>query len=330
MCLAADTPKPYVHSTSVLPDGHSKTLPSLLHFRTVNAELLHHFSTVVSLTLGEEPAVQKMWQQQVMAEAETSAHLAHSIMAVSALHLDHIHRRTHAQYRVEAVRHQVLALAAFRVSLENIKHESCHALCASGSLLTYFAAGLPSSFGDANSFEGVNEVAELSRGVRLILQMSGDEVRCGMMGPMLNRISWSSDAPIVSIDVRDALQQLEANVNIASAEEDARAVCLSAVNSLRETFEAMAVNGDHTVIVLIWLVLVDREFLRYIKARQPLTLVVLAHYSVALHRSRRYWWSKDWGVRILSDVYVALDATWRPMISWPMEQVQTDTTALSG
>lgn len=313
-------------STPMSNDSFSRGLDqSSLGLDLQSLELLHHFSTVVCFTLSKEPQIQEMWQIQVPKEAASHAYLMHCLLAISALHLVHTSSVSDQDsYRAAAVSHQAKALSAFRPLLDNITTYNCDALCASSMLVAIFATALPQSpgiNGRASPLEGILEMCVLSRGVFSVIETAGDWIRKhGKMAPALVRTAWDAVTPL-PVDTHDALQGLELAVEALSEPESVKKIHFSTIHLLKRTFLARATNPNHPSIVFMFLVIVDRQYIEFVWARQRTALVILAHFGVVLHSSRDQWWSQNWGYQLVEDIYRTLEADWRPLISWPMQKV---------
>jgi hypothetical protein len=71
----------------------------------------------------------------------------------------------------------------------------------------------------------------------------------------------------------------------------------------------------------VWPNLVDDEFLGLLTGRNPMALVIFAHYAVILDQSKSLWWCANWGVRIISAVASCLPDKFMPAIAFPLRSV---------
>jgi hypothetical protein len=288
-------------------------------------ELMHHFSTVVCLTLSENKQILHVWQCVVPKQALRHLYLMHCVLGLSALHLIHTSPQDSEVYRRAAIRHQDIAVATFRPLLVNITAENCDALWASSALTVMFGAAqyqvLPETPGVAklSPLDGILEVCELVRGVYVVSQAAGEWITDGPLKPVLGDPWEGRGAPELASDIVDALQAVEACI-IASSTESTSLVYLSSLQVLQQTFAVM-VSTDQPTLVLVWLVLFERQFVVMLRERDPIALVMLAHYGVVLHGARHYWWGGSWGFSIVENVYQVLNSEWRPLIAWPAQKV---------
>lgn len=105
---------------------------------------------------------------------------------------------------------------------------------------------------------------------------------------------------------------------------DTQIACAEAIKDLEAVFRAQSViSGDRTLL-FVWCAIVTPEYVDQVKSRQPMALVVLAHYAALLYTVRSQWWSADRGRQIVEAVYEELDASWKPAVQWPVEIVSED------
>jgi hypothetical protein len=269
----------------------TEVLPSTLGLNLEDLELLHHFVTVVYLTLSNGPAIQRMWQIDLPKEALSHPYLMHGILAFSALHLVHLSPHNTENYRRAAVRHQDIALGAPRPLLNQVTAQNCDALCATTTIIGMFAAGLHqlSSNGTSSPIEGLLEIGEFARGVYVVVQAADEWYRKGKVGPMMNLIPWDNVPPLAP-DIQTALEDLHKLVGQSDGNEEKKTVYYGAIRRLKEAFDATTTNSYHPSLCFSWLVFIDREMFNFMKNDDPIALIISAHYGVILQGSSAQWW----------------------------------------
>jgi hypothetical protein len=164
--------------------------------------------------------------------------------------------------------------------------------------------------------DGILEVCELVRGVYVVVQAAVQWINTGPLKPIL-AFDFAIDASELPQDVMSALQAVKDCI-IASTTADTTSVYISALQVLQQSF---TVSVEQPTMVLVWLVLIERQFVVMLRERDPVALVMLAHYGVLLYSSRQHWWCGDWGVVIVKNVHQVLNDEWRPLIAWPVQKV---------
>lgn len=291
----------------------------------LDLELLHHFSTVVYSTLCGDPKVQSMWQLSIPKEAFKHPHLMNSLLAMSALHFSTTCSPSHKHvYFNAAIQHHKVALSGFNLLLNTIKEENGDSMVANSCLLVLFSAAMWNNPGNPepqSPIDGILNVAALLRGIRVILSAGAPFVRLGRLAPLLNPNSWA-DTPILPPDVLLALGALRAKARLAYSTERS-SVYLEAIQNLNRTLEAIEVNPNHLPISLLWLVLLERDFIELIKEKDPMALVIFAHFGAACQAVSTLWWAKDWDSIIVEEAYQALNDEWQSWIDWPMQKIKS-------
>ncbi|EEP80005.1 predicted protein [Uncinocarpus reesii 1704] len=273
----------------------STELISDLHIHDL--ELLHHYTTETYRTLSYNNEHKEIWKNYIPKEAMSHPFLMHGLLAIAALHLIDIcgdegdNRRKYIEL---ATRHQNLALASFRPQLSNITPSNCHAVFAFSSLIAALAFAFSKTAGNVRSGEPVEQVLQdffLFRGVEGVLNTFWEIIRKGKLGPLVRRPSDLTCSQPISRDVINALDYLHdcngETVTHISAEE--KAAYNHAIRELRISFERCPSSWE---TVFRWPIVLPEAYLMHLKKRQPMALVILAHYCVILGRLDDCWWSQ--------------------------------------
>jgi len=186
----------------------------------------------------------------------------------------------------------------------------------------------------------VLEICQLARGVGVVVQSAGEWIQAGNMAPLLHprlppktpdstAISPTS-TELLTEDVSGAILKLQATVEASSDPSATKTIYLDAINLLKRTFQTMALNPEQPSMIFFFLVLVDRNFIGLLRARERMALVVLAHYAVMLDEVRECWWSRSWGYHVIKAVYENVGETWRAEIAWAMGKVGLRNEGIEG
>ena len=301
------------HSSQFL---YTAARPRSLDPTTQDLELMYHWTNVVCVTLSDRPFLQQLWKVTIPGEAVSHSYLMHGVLALSALHLSYVHPTVRVDYRTAAMVHHNFALACLTPLLDEIVPQNCNAIFALSIFVTIFAIASqqPSSLNGINgSVEEILQIAVLVRGIAAVKDNTSDWIAEGDLGPLLMAESWRQPV-IQSIPVREALRRLQLRTGDWSGEMYRKALYQSAILSLLRT-------PDTPGVALVFLVLIESDFIDLLKMKDPIALVILAHYGVLLHTLRQSWWLRDAGYRLVEDVYHILDASWHPWIFCAMESV---------
>ena len=103
--------------------------------------------------------------------------------------------------------------------------------------------------------------------------------------------------------------------------------CREAVHRLQWAFEISSNlddldGGPHAASAFS--VTVGSEYIDVLRRQQPEALVILAHYGVLLHRSRRFWIFGDAGAFMIRAIAQHLGSYWHDALSWPLQVLQDE------
>ncbi|KAJ5182135.1 hypothetical protein N7449_012282 [Penicillium cf. viridicatum] len=118
----------------------------------------------------------------------------------------------------------------------------------------------------------------------------------------------------------DRLEELVATTGKSSITSEMDS-CKVAIHLLRLVLHKLHVDRSNPSVAGEWGLKLPEEYCHLTRDQCPIALVILAHYSVALHYFNGIWWLKNWGRRVLLSVWHNLHPLWRPSIVWPMEIV---------
>jgi len=284
---------------------------------------MHHYQAMVCSTLSGQPPVQQTWQSVVPKEATSHSGLMHALLALAALHRSHFDSCRSGHYRNAAIRHQNLSLPYLRSLLNNASAENCNALFPLSAIIVVFVFALPQSqiaCAEFDPFKEMITIIELVKGMSAVAEMTRDWILRGPLRPLLRPEVWGVSL-VIPEDIGDALNCLLLRNNTLIQSDSKRATYNTAIGMLRKTFEILALNPADHGVGLFWPAVIERHYIDLLKAEEPMALVLLAHFGVALHASRKNWWSGNWGCQLVKVVYEMLEDHWRPWIQWPIIRV---------
>lgn len=248
--------------------------------------------------------------------------------------------------------HQQHALTLYIPRLRSINPENCHALFAFSMLLGMLCFGMldddgPGSRTLVSRFLGCFDAL---MGATAVAYEAAHWLRQGIFRPIMEEI-WPEvhDFAHLKEGAREALESLLAQVD-STCECELMSECSTPVRQLGQPLAERAehdiagkitsrrqaylagIYGLATVmyptprnrqasIVVAWPVLAGATYVSLLKRRDPLALVILGHYGVALHLYGRLWMIEGLGKRLTEAIAEELDATWQPLLAWPLRRV---------
>ncbi|KFY14132.1 hypothetical protein V492_02843 [Pseudogymnoascus sp. VKM F-4246] len=287
-------------------------------------ELMHHFSTVTYATMASRNDLKQMWQIQIPRMALKQSYLLHSLFSITALHMSLSHPENHSLHIDRAIRYYNTALHEFTLELQDITQENSTSLFACATLTVVFAFSLPilrPHDEEQNSpIEELFGIFTLLRGMPLVIGEMWTWVRESELAPLFVGRE-VDDSIILSDDVSRALKLLESRNQETSTSESERKTYTLAIKGLEGCFRLISSVDRKDGMIFNWPISVSREYIAFLRARQQMALVVLAHYAVILDEIRDTWWVMGWGRNLVQELHRVVDDEWKSLLVWPMGKI---------
>lgn len=178
--------------------------------------------------------------------------------------------------------------------------------------------------------DGLIDIFCLAHGISLIVTSSDKDLREGPLQGLFAGKSRSippSDhlQSLVNhlLALKQTLQEPRSDRNGADT-----SVILEATSSLADSLLSVHKNNSLAASLevraaLLWPPRMPTRFLDLIRQREPLAMIVLAHYCVLLqHAERTCWFIKGWAVAVMTSVTKRLAGTpFQDLIRWPSSMI---------
>lgn len=296
-------------------------------------ELMHHYATILFHTIAaDSDSYRPVWQIAVPREAQSYEFLMRGILAMSSLHLSHLwsgHEANTEQaqaYKQMALSHCNSATAAFRSAVDNITPSNANAIFAFSHLMILFSFG--SSKRSATDLKIEDPIGELLnlftllRGSMQIVRQHWNWIESGSMGLLLQRGPPIKDRHYLPADAADALRYLEQLCEFSFTGDSKQGrIHQYAIQQLYDSFVMAEMQRPDWAIALRFPIIFPDSFFTCLRMREPMALVILAHYCVILYRAPMRWWVADWSAQVIEAVFRSLDENWRQSIRWPLKVI---------
>jgi len=313
--------------------------------------LFHHWTLVTSRTVISCPQQSHLWQTVFPEIAFQHSYMMHSILSLTALHLTHLHPSASPTHLPRAAHHHALALRGFRHDIKAITSANADALFATATLVFLHAfitctdphADHPTALAPATAAAKCtnrtlgSDWIPLIRGIQAILAPAYEHVRSGPLHSTLDVQHWIDllpDAPAQSPDAYNEddapLLQLRTtwrhDPNAATLDETlhllrhARAWIARYQRLDASARASWGYHGDWSA-PFIWASLTPEAYFTLLAQRQPLALLLFAHFGAVVQRLAGYWWVGDGGKRMVGVVGDLLGMYWEPWMAWPRRVV---------
>lgn len=295
--------------TPVSQSGYpaAPSLPGALQpLNVADLELLHHYVTQTAETIGNV----HLWGEDVPRLAFQHHCILRAILSLSAFHVARQRPFQSPKFLNLAERHYEVAVREATKMLPSLNIDNCQALYIMTVLICFAGFAKGPGKGDllVVAGEGAVPFQVLMRGTRMVLDTIGTGVvLSGILAtkiqPARPQAETTWDASLVAI--RDDL--------IPAAGLDAEVVkqCQDALTRLAESYEETALGPDGHIhvqseysVVLRWPYQLEPRFIEIIEDRDPVALVILAHWALLLRtlETERFWFLQGWSSHLLNEI----------------------------
>ncbi|KAL4962751.1 uncharacterized protein BDV14DRAFT_177878 [Aspergillus stella-maris] len=310
-------------------------------------------STESSLTHSKNK--DRSWQSVIRRESAANAALRHSVLALSAIQLasttqdDKAKRKSHLQ---EAENHYRQAVDNFPAQSDDLAESGCNSVFSTASVLFMCELAFPSLAEDGRR---LSTSATRSLSSSLEKEEKGEKQEQSP-SPCLDRLldlfktirGLSSCTKVLDVvekgELKDLFSQSDPyhqlpstytlpifamkNLNNATAKKDSThetEVYDDAISKLDRSLEMLSKGGEPTMIALRWMFRFPSRYLELVRERQPLALIIFAHYCAVLHHLRDRWWMDDRGSRLVKEISRLLGQERQSSILWASDIVGIQT-----
>ncbi|KAI1137689.1 hypothetical protein F5Y05DRAFT_58357 [Hypoxylon sp. FL0543] len=310
----------------------------LLAFDPVTEQLLHHYSTEVSLVFTSSEVqveVLSCFHDAVIRHSFVYPYVYHAMLTVSALHLaSHTPAlgstsQPRSPHLVMALAHKALALETLRSIVNSITASTCEPALAASGLLTVCAFALLPTGLVSDAIDLLGQIMTLYRGTVAIFDF-GQKNSSTASNATVSRVR---KFILTAIVVEKPWPKAEAAVDkvllkiseLCEASEGARRkkdALLDAGFKLKIALRRVAGARGVYNVACMWLAMVDPLFNESVKAREPLSLILLAHWVVALKYVKHIWWALGWPEWILQAVWQEVGEEHPDLLGWAFQEIR--------
>ena len=291
-------------------------------------ELMMEWCNTTFQTLSRNERTDPIWRTIVPEEALSHPFLMHGILALSSLHLARTgpEPTRRGSYLNRAVAHQNQALALFREMLGDVNESNAKAMFAFAGIVAIYTFGFPQTPGPQDPWDCVDnlyQVLVLTRGVQQVIHSPRDFTSFllnSSFGPILQVEETRGPMPEDTIAM---LKQLREANKVCGARDPNHELQVyeGSIANLEEMLSWCYGGMRANTIAGRWAIRLKPRFMELLRERDPLALVMLAHYAVLLQYLKHRWCFDEWCVRVSTAVWAILDDQWRPLIQWAMKEI---------
>ncbi|KAI0836036.1 hypothetical protein F5Y06DRAFT_299138 [Hypoxylon sp. FL0890] len=311
-------------------------------FDPVTEQLLYHFSTEVSLVFTSSEVqveVLSCFHDAVTRHSFVYPYVYHAMLTVSALHLaSHTPAlgstsQARSPHLVTALAHKASALETLRSMVSSITASTCEPALAASGLLTVCAFALLPTGVASDVIDLLGQIMTLYRGTLAIFHF-GRQNSSTASNATVSRVRQFF---LTAIAVKKPWPRAEAAVDkvlakiimLDESSEGARrkkSALLDAGLKLKAALKRVAGARGVYNVACMWLAMVHPTFNESVTARDPLSLILLAHWVVALKYVKHIWWAQGWPEWTLQAVSREVGETHPDLLEWVFEEIGSEAT----
>lgn len=285
-------------------------------------ELLGHFLTVTSHSLGDPSGQPTSFLQCILKHAFTTPYLMYEILAIAASHLSQLRPTQQKHYQDASTDLQTRALSLFNIDPLDVHAGNCISKFLFSSFLGIhvFFNTISTSNNDADLLDKFIAYLDIHRGVRAITATSWQMLKETELEPILQAAETNIQPRAEEYRECDRLTALLDSSDLSSPYLEE---CRNALEHLRGLFGSKQCQRDSQELdfVFAWPVIISGEYTKLLLKRQPEALIILAYYAVLLHARRRVWVIGDAGRALIESITMHLGTYWKQWLAWPNEML---------
>lgn len=261
----------------------------------------------------------------------------HAVLTVSALHLASLTApfqgtpASRSPHLVTALAHKAFALEALRSTVESMSGPTCEPALAASGLLTVCAFALLHAGVASDTIDLLAQIMALYRGTVAIFRFGRQVLHTVPSGtiPRLRQsvvtataceTPWPEAEAAVDKVLAKVLELTEASTD---AKEKKNALMDAGFKLKTALRRVAAARGVHNVACM-WLAMVNSRFNESVKAREPLSLILVAHWVVTLRYVTHIWWVQGWPERTIRAVWEEVGEQHPDLMQWVSEEIRGD------
>jgi hypothetical protein len=251
-------------------------------------------------------------------------HVLHLMLALTALHLGNCRPSRKEEYTATANVHYEKALSDVTSELSSINTDNCDALLLSVQLICFVTWARGPQPGEFLAFgeHGKSEWLAMFKGVRTMLNSFERSHFTKTYAPDIrsrNRPLATVDEPL---DHEKQLSDLREHVFFVTLDPLEREDNVRSIDILQECYTNRygGVDSEYHV-VFAWLYRMSDAFTERLQQRDPIALIIYAHFAVLMQEMEKFWYMRGWVPHIMSGIFHAIPTEHIPWIRWPMARV---------
>ncbi|RDL42214.1 uncharacterized protein BP5553_02193 [Venustampulla echinocandica] len=283
--------------------------------------LIHYYGLSTRKLLADGDEQIPIWRDVIPALAFEHDFLLSGLLAITSLHLALIHpSKVHHN---AALHHYAKAIALFRPHLSAINPDNVSALFTFSCLVAVYSFGIHQTPGSHFSpLLEIQEVFTLFRGIGVVVKTGAKWLEKGPISSFILPMPSNPSATLTSPGLESSLAHLSTRNEKTTIDASLRGTYATMIALLRQSFLLVQETQIVKWAIFPLPIFAPIEFMGVLKEREPLALIILAHYAVLLHWRRDQLWLKGWGKEVIDAVRQVLGEEWQESLEWPVAEME--------
>ncbi|OTA98210.1 hypothetical protein M426DRAFT_120066 [Hypoxylon sp. CI-4A] len=301
-------------------------------------QLLNHYATEVSIIFTSTEAqveVLSYFHDAVVRHSSQHSYVYHAMLTVSALHLASLalssspSSQAYSPHLVTALAHKAFALERLRSNFKSMTAPTCEPALVTSGLLTVSTFALLHVGIGADMIDLLSQIMTLYRGTVAIFRLGREAPTPSPTIPRVRQsvvIAIGGEKPWLGAEeaIDKVLTSILGLSEPTEAAKKRKATLLHAAFELKVALRRAAGARGVYNVACMWLVMVQPAFVEAVKARDPLSLVLLAHWVVGLRYVKGIWWVRGWPERVVEVVWRETKKQYPALLDWVLQEVQSE------
>ncbi|KAK5173038.1 uncharacterized protein LTR77_003160 [Saxophila tyrrhenica] len=287
-------------------------------------ELMNSSCCIASFSPSEEALY--LWQNALVDLSFQHEFLLDGILALSAIHKAVLRPEASNPLRLRSPEYIDLAIKSFRFHLDRPSATTIVPLFSLSSLLVVYNFAVAQIQPPDDPIAALCHMARLMKGIAQITSNSRDlwdHLLASVVKPLL--ISLDRDLTGVS-ETPELLRLRDWVIHMQDLDPVIRKTYLESIDELHVVFRNVRSpdGGKRSpiAVALIWPATLSPSFLDYLDRKDPVALVILAHFAILCRLHEDAWFMRSWGGWIFEAVEKELGPQYQSYVEWPRQALQ--------
>lgn len=287
-------------------------------------ELTYHYTTSTCFSVSPWMTSGTTWQTQMADIGFENPYVLHLMFALTALHLAHCRPNRREQYTATADHHYERALVLVTPEIASLSPENCDAVLVAVQMICFISWGRGPQPGEYLAFgrDKKSDWLVMFRGIRTTLASLDKSDFTRTHAPATRSKGRPLPAQEVPEEYEKQLDELREYVEFVTRGAESHEDDVASVDVLREMYDNRYQGIDGELHVSFgWLFRTTEDFLDRLQQRDPVPMIIYAHFVVLIRVLERFWYMQGWTHHVMSGIWELLPPEHRAWLDWPIKRI---------